>query len=80
MGCSDDELRKENERLNRQNIMLHRKNVDLGNPANRSARDGVAGTAMSAVAIYFTELLASGSAAWPSTLTAENFETLGIGR
>ena len=51
------------------------KYVDLVNQANQAARDGMAGGAMSAVAIYFAESLASGTAAWPATLSSANFET-----
>ena len=51
------------------------KYVNLVNQANMAARDGMAGGAMSAVSIYFAESLASGTAAWPSTLTSANFES-----
>ena len=51
------------------------KYVDLVDQANKAARDGMAGGAMSAVSIYFAESLAGGTAAWPSVLTSANFES-----
>ncbi len=50
------------------------KYIDLVNQANRAARDGMAGGAMSAVSIYFSEQVAAGTPAWPTTLTSANFE------
>ncbi|MFH1037700.1 MAG: prepilin-type N-terminal cleavage/methylation domain-containing protein [PVC group bacterium] len=52
------------------------KYVDLVDQANKAARDGMAGAAMSAVTLYYAATLADTAVpdAWPATITSANFE------
>jgi len=73
MASKNERLKRDNEKLARENEDLKRECKIVQDQSNKAARDGMAGAAMSAVAIYFAESLASGTAAWPSTLTSDNF-------
>ena len=50
------------------------KYMDIVDEANKAARDGMVGAAMSAVSLYFSESITVGTTAWPSQLTSDNFE------
>lgn len=50
------------------------KYISIVDEANKAARDGMAGAAMSAVSLYFAEAISTGTATWPSQLTSDNFE------
>lgn len=52
------------------------KYIDLVDEANKAARDGMAGAAMSAVSLYFANAMAGGTdgSPWPETITSADFE------